>query len=199
MGYHFSFSPNLRLILLGQSWLLAYLQTREDFGTGMQYVTTKVAVVKTTARDLLANTKDGPIGSGLKYIANKTPFFGFAKSKVTEVGAKANLISDRLFKLASDNAERVILVASCTALAVLSPITITIALGLGVSAFGARTIREEGSSDSDKAALRKDSKKATDFLITAKDISQGAISRIAGGARKFLGSKKNSFDKNAFL
>jgi hypothetical protein len=45
----------------------------------MQYVTTKVAVVKTTARDLLANTKDGPIGSGLKYIANKTHFFGFAK------------------------------------------------------------------------------------------------------------------------
>jgi hypothetical protein len=118
---------------------------------------------------------------------------------VSAVGAKANLVFDRLYKLVSDNAERVILVASCTALAVLSPITITIALGLGVSAFGARTIREEGSSDSDKAALRKDSKKATDFLITAKDISQGAISRIAGGARKFLGSKKNSFDKNAFL
>jgi hypothetical protein len=181
---HHDFSPSyLKMLILGQALLFGIWKSQEDFlGTNAQFVAFKIDNAKQAAKNFL--TSDGLVGSSWKYIAGKAhevthkgdeerAFVTLGKSKMAEYGSRANVLKGRIFGLAKAVAEPVMIFAIGAAVAGTSTTLVPIAVGLGISAFGACKIDNVLDVT---GKTRKAMDAAANFLASAKEVSEHIIS-----------------------
>jgi hypothetical protein len=198
---HHDFSPSyLKMLILGQALLFGIWKSQEDFlGTNSQFVAFKIDNAKLAAKNFL--TSDGLVGSSWKYIGRKAhevthrgdeerAFVTLGKSKMAEYGSRANVVKGRIFGLAKAVAEPVMIFAVGAAVAGTSTTLVPIAVGLGISAFGASKIDDVLDVT---GKTRKVMETTANFLASAKEASERII-RLPTRVRKFIRIKDPSAD-----